>query len=79
MRRPTSTWSLAGVLTGLLALVLSALVAAPAYAAPPAAGAGAGAVDLGPNVKVFNPSMPTAEIQAAADAVFAKQTEQPVW
>ena len=29
--------------------------------------------DLGPNVKVFDPGMPVAEIQAAVDAVYAQQ------
>jgi hypothetical protein len=69
MRRRRTTWSLAGVLTGLLALVLIGVVTGPAYAAPP----GPTAVDLGPNVTVFDPSMSTAQIQAAADAVYAQQ------
>jgi hypothetical protein len=30
-------------------------------------------VDLGPNVKIFDPSMPTEEIQAAADAIYTEQ------
>ncbi|HEU4999582.1 MAG TPA: adenylyl cyclase [Lapillicoccus sp.] len=74
MRRPRTTWSLAGVLTALLALVLTALVAGPVAAAP--AAPPGGAVDLGPNVKVFDPSMPTAAIQAAADAVYAQQVDE---
>jgi hypothetical protein len=72
MRRPTTTWSLAGVVTGLLALVLTGVVTSPAYAAP-AAPPGVGVVGLGPDVTVFDPSMPTSEIQAAADAVYAQQ------
>jgi hypothetical protein len=37
------------------------------------AGGVARAADLGPNVKVFDPSMPTSEIQAQVDAVAAQQ------
>ena len=73
MRRPTTTWSLAGVLTGLVALLLTGLVAGPVSAAP--AAPPSGPVDLGPNVTVFDPSMSTTEIQAAADAVYAKQVD----
>jgi hypothetical protein len=65
--------SLAGALTGLLVLVLTGLVTGPAYAAPPTAPPGATAPNLGRNVTVFDPSMPTAQIQAAADAVYARQ------
>ena len=75
MRRPTTTWSLAGVVTGLLALVLTGLVAGPVYAAPPAAPPGSGSVDLGPDVKVFDPSMPTAQIRAVVDAVYEQQVD----
>jgi hypothetical protein len=32
-------------------------------------------LDLGPNVKVFDPSMPVADIQAAVDAVYAQQVD----
>lgn len=71
MRR-AATWSLPGVLIGLLALLLTGLVAAPATAAP-AAPPGHGSVDLGSNVLVFDPSMPTEQIQAEADAVYAQQ------
>jgi len=31
--------------------------------------------DFGPNVKIFDPTMPTAEIQATADAVYAEQVD----
>jgi hypothetical protein len=37
------------------------------------AGGVARAADLGPNVKVFDPSMPTSEIQAQVDAIAAQQ------
>ena len=52
-----------------LALVAVLLVPGLATAKPhrPAA------ADLGPNVKVFDPSMPTSEIQATVDAVAAQQ------
>ncbi len=76
MRRRTSTWSLAGVLTGLLALVLAGLVSGPVFALPaPAAPPGSGPVDLGPNVKVFDPSMPTSQIRATVDAIYAQQVD----
>jgi hypothetical protein len=73
MRRPTTTWSLAGVLTGLLALVLTGVISGSAYATPLAAPPGSGAVDLGSNVKVFDPSMSTVQIRAVVDAVYAQQ------
>ena len=54
---------------GLLAVLLIVLMATVgATAAPPA-----NAPDFGPNVLIFDPSMPTAEIQAAADAIYAQQ------
>jgi hypothetical protein len=70
-----------------VALVASSAVsanAAPASAAPavaPVSAAHAGkkapspapAPDFGPNVTVFDPSMPTSEIQATVDAISAKQ------
>src|SRR4051812_12810456 len=43
-------------------------------AAPPTAARRApGAPDLGPNVHVFDPSMPVSEIQATVDAIAAQQ------
>ncbi len=48
--------------------------AAPA-AAPFAAPAAAGLTNLGPNVQVFDPSMPVAQIQAAVDAISAQQVD----
>jgi hypothetical protein len=42
-------------------------------AAAPAAAHPSGEPDLGPNVLVFDPSMPTSEIQAAVDAVNTQQ------
>ena len=59
------------------------LLVAAAVAAFPLAGAGAGAAaaakpsaaqpDFGPNVKIFDPSMPTSQIQATVDAIAAQQ------
>jgi hypothetical protein len=74
MRRRTTTWSLAGVLTGLLALLVTGLVSGPVYAAP-ATPPGSGSVDLGPNVKVFDPSMPTSQIRADVDAIYHRQVD----
>jgi hypothetical protein len=53
----------------VLALALAGLVAvqAPAQAATDP--------DLGPNVTVFDPSMPTSEIRAAVDALYAQQVD----
>jgi hypothetical protein len=54
-----------------LGLVVAALVLGLAFAgaatpAPPPP-------DFGPNVKIFDPSMPTSQIQATADAIYAQQ------
>jgi hypothetical protein len=63
----------------LVALVLAAAVAvvpngSPAAAAPaPATLPGAGQAGLGPNVYVFDPSMPQAQIQQTVDAIAAQQ------
>ncbi|MBO0868549.1 MAG: adenylyl cyclase [Micromonosporaceae bacterium] len=62
-----SRWLVAGAAI-LLAAGLSALPTSAAGAATPDALA-----SLGPNVKVFDPSMPQSEIQAAVDAVAAQQ------
>src|SRR4051812_34688573 len=45
----------------------------PAAPGRPAGGPAAGQPDLGPNVYVFDPSMPLSEIQQAVDAVAAQQ------
>jgi hypothetical protein len=54
-----------GLLTALT-LSVSVLAASPEPAGPP---------DFGPNVLVFDPSMPTSEIQAAVDAIAAQQVD----
>jgi hypothetical protein len=47
-------------------------VAASVGATPPG---GLGQADFGPNVLVFDPSMPTSEIQAAVDAIATRQVD----
>jgi hypothetical protein len=58
----------------------SSVLAAPAIAAAtpsastvPAAVARSGQPDLGPNVYVFDPSMPQSQIQQTVDAIAARQ------
>jgi hypothetical protein len=58
----------AGVLAAL-ALALAGLLAVPAPAGA------ATDPDLGPNVTVFDPSMPQAAVQAAVDALYAQQVD----
>ena len=41
--------------------------------APISARAQAASADFGPNVKIFNPSMPQSEIQATVDAIASQQ------
>src|SRR5439155_7770255 len=66
---------LAGVAVLVTAMSTSAGVAGVASAAPADAPAVAGQPDFGPNVKVFDPSMPTSEIQAAVDAIAGQQVD----
>jgi hypothetical protein len=63
-----SAFRFASVLVGLLGLLI---FASPASAAGGAASAAQ--PDFGPNVLIFDPSMPTSQIQAAVDAVAAQQ------
>ena len=61
------------VLAGAVALALVVAGVSGAQAAPaPAPGA---APNFGPNVLVFDPSMPTADIQSAVDAIAAEQVD----
>jgi hypothetical protein len=56
----------------LLAVLLAALsISVPAAAAAPPQGS----PDFGPNVLIFDPSMPTADIQAAVDAIADQQVD----
>ena len=71
----------AALALGLVATGSSAVLVGPAAAAPTAAPTAAPqapqatAPDLGPHVVVFDPSMPTAQIQARADAIHAQQVD----
>ncbi|MFC5289711.1 hypothetical protein ACFPM7_21885 [Actinokineospora guangxiensis] len=59
-----------------MAGVLLAAIAPAAAAHPDKPGTpGGGAVDLGPNVRVFDPSTPVEEIQAVLDATHAEQVD----
>ncbi|MDQ6658808.1 MAG: adenylyl cyclase [Actinomycetota bacterium] len=52
-------------------------VAAPTASPPPAhsSAPAVGQPDFGPNVKIFDPSMPTSQIQATVDAIAAQQVD----
>ncbi len=61
-------------LAALAILAAGALGLAAVTAAAPATASGVPAQpDLGPNVLVFDPSMPTSQIQAAVDGVSAQK------
>jgi len=66
---------LVGVAVLVTALCTSSAVVGVASAAAPAAQAVAGQPDFGPNVKIFDPSMPIGEIQATVDAIAAQQVD----
>lgn len=60
----------------LLALTLSTTGGiATTSAAPPAQASPQAEPDFGPNVKIFDPSMPISEIQATVDAIHAQQVD----
>lgn len=71
-RRPPRLLVAALVLVTSLATV-SAGLAGNATAAPVAQPPTAAQPDLGPNVRIFDPGMPTSKIQAAVDAITAQQ------
>ena len=76
LRRLVLATALAGALTASAAVTASATaVVAPTAAHVVVAAAPTLSADtrFGPHVLVFDPSMPTSEIQAAADAVYAAQ------
>lgn len=56
----------------LASLMIALTLTAGALAAP---GASSATPDFGPNVHIFDPSMPTADIQATADAIYAQQVD----
>ncbi len=66
----TSIWYVALFIAVIATTALTAGVEAAAQQAPLAK---SGQPDFGPNVLIFNPSMPTSQIQAAVDAVAAQQ------
>ncbi len=57
------------------AAILAASALGSAGAGGPAAAAPVTSPDFGPNVVVFDPSMPVADIQAKADAIWASQVD----
>jgi hypothetical protein len=58
-----------------LALALGAAGTGPASAVSLAGGSAKNQPGLGPNVKIFDPSMPVSEIQATVDAIYAQQVD----
>ena len=71
----TSRWKVvrrAGALAAAALAALLALNAGAAVAKPPS---GSGQPDFGPNVTIFDPSMPTSQIQATVDAISAQQVD----
>ncbi|MGW6129920.1 adenylyl cyclase [Cellulomonas sp. NPDC055163] len=74
--RPRLRARLAVGLVALATLASAVGVAGSAAAGPvPAHRGGSGLPDLGVNVKVFDPSMPTSEIQATVDAIATQQVD----
>ena len=63
------------LILALAVLTVAATVfgAGTAQAAPMPAAASSARPDLGPNVKIFDPTMPVSEIQATVDAIAAQQ------
>jgi hypothetical protein len=60
----------------LVALTIGATnVAATTMAASPSPASGPSQPDFGPNVKIFDPSMPTSQIQATVDAIANQQVD----
>lgn len=73
LRSPRTRAAALVSLTAAAALALAGLAAPIAEAAPVAAAAAPVVPDLGPNVHVFSPTTPQADIQTAVDDVFAAQ------
>ena len=63
------------LLVGVAVLVTALSTAAGVASAAPADQQAVAAPEFGPNVKVFDPSMPTSEIQATVDAIAAQQVD----
>ena len=68
-----STTSLRLLTILVLTLMMSITTAASTTIAAPAAGPGK--PDFGPNVIIFDPSMPTSQIQATVDAIATQQVD----
>src|SRR6186997_1138820 len=67
---------LAGLVAVVTAIAATCLTVPGAAAAnPPSYRPPAGTPDFGPNVKIFDPTMPIADIQATVDAVYAEQVD----
>lgn len=64
-----------------VALIVSGLIvsgmslASMAYADPGHSGRPSAGADFGPNVKIFDPSMPQSQIQATVDAIATQQVD----
>jgi hypothetical protein len=63
------------VLATAVAVTAALAIAGPTDAATPSGASSPVTADLGPNVIVFDPSMPVAEIQARVDALNAQQVD----
>ncbi len=63
------------LLVGVAVLVTALSTAAGVASAAPAEQQAVAAPEFGPSVKVFDPSMPTSEIQATVDAIAAQQVD----
>ncbi len=74
LRRRTGRSARTAVL-GAVGLAAALLVPTHASAAPPAPSAPTAHSPFGPNVEIFDPSMPQAQIQAAVDAVANQQVD----
>ncbi len=74
-RRRLVSWLVGGAAVALIAATVTVGGVASADATPAHAPASSGQPDFGPNVKIFDPSMPQADIQAAVDAVAAQQVD----
>jgi hypothetical protein len=68
-------WLVGGIAAVMIVASVGTAGIASADVTSAGALAGAGQSDFGPNVKIFDPSMPIADIQAAVNAVAAQQVD----
>jgi len=73
VRRPARAF--AAVLAAAALTVSGMALASTANADPVPSSGSPAVVDFGPNVKIFDPSMPQSQIQAAVDAIAAQQVD----